>query len=264
MSFERPELDNPLWYAHMGEHIARYLFAVDYCIGRTVLDVGTGPGYGAYLLKASGASRVQAIDVDAPTIEKAASRYQSNGLSFTVSDAESLNGLEQPVQVVCSFENIEHLQSPKAFLAATAGILADDGLLICSTPDRRSTLPYVNGRPSNPYHIQEWYRDEFDMLLRSHFDIVEIRSQVETFAQNSRRNAMKSLCREFHYNPVFRLQRLLGLITGGRANSIRNLDMVQGLAAGSHHDYPIVEEAVAGVIGLPFCHVALCQRPRKN
>ncbi len=38
-------------------HIARYLFASSYVKGKKVLDVGTGIGYGAAMLKAYGADR---------------------------------------------------------------------------------------------------------------------------------------------------------------------------------------------------------------
>ena len=41
-----------------------YMFAVHYVVGKRVLDAGTGYGYGAAVLAASGASSVLAVDID--------------------------------------------------------------------------------------------------------------------------------------------------------------------------------------------------------
>jgi SAM-dependent methyltransferase len=245
----------------MGDHLARYLFAVQYTKGKSVLDAGTGPGYGAYLLKMAGAACVQAIDNDAPTINKARDIYKTEGLRFFVDDCEHLHQVVKPVDIICSFENIEHLQSPHNFLQSAAAALADNGLLLCSTPDRRATSPFQNGKPSNPFHVNEWYRDEFVELLRQSFEVVEIRAQVEKFGHKARRAAIVALCQEFHYNPAFRIPRIVARLFG-RRKSEANLAIVQGLAGASDLDYPILEESMAPVIGVPFCHVALCRHPK--
>src|SRR5712664_2533427 len=68
---ERPDLDRDAWGDHHADCLSRYLYALPFVESRTVLDAGTGPGYGAVLLKDAGASHVQAVDIDAATIEKA-------------------------------------------------------------------------------------------------------------------------------------------------------------------------------------------------
>jgi len=65
---ERPDPGGNEWEDHHADHLSRYLYAAPLVAGRRVLDAGTGPGYGAALLKDAGASHVQAVDIDPATI----------------------------------------------------------------------------------------------------------------------------------------------------------------------------------------------------
>ena len=259
--FERAEPSDPKWYGNIGSHLSRYRFAAEYVKGKRVLDAGTGAGYGAYLLSMSGAESVQAIDIDELTVQRAQERFAAPVIRFFVDDCETLSHVQGPVDVICTFENIEHLRSPSKFLHAATKILKKDGILLCSTPDRLATQPFLNGRPANPFHVNEWYRKEFEDLLRESFDTVEMRAQVETFAQSARMRAIESLCREFHYNPAFRLPRFAARALGRKTNE-STFEIIQGLAAGSDQDYPIVATQMALVVGPPFCHFALCRGPK--
>src|SRR5207244_3069057 len=46
----------------MKDHLARYHFAAPYCADKRVLDVATGTGYGANILRKQGAAEVVAVD----------------------------------------------------------------------------------------------------------------------------------------------------------------------------------------------------------
>ena len=75
MFIERAASGTPAWYYMHADHLSRYLFAAEYARERRVLDAGTGYGYGAVILEAYGAVMVQAIDIDAGTIEVARRRF---------------------------------------------------------------------------------------------------------------------------------------------------------------------------------------------
>src|SRR5206468_10143309 len=115
--------------------------------------------------------------------------------NFCFDDCETLSKVQGPVDLICSFENIEHLKRPEAFLKSAARLLADDGVLLCSTPDRAATAPFENGKPANPFHFHEWYRDEFVALLKEHFRGIDLRTQVMSTSLQRRTKAVLSLQR---------------------------------------------------------------------
>ena len=81
-----------------------------------------------------------------------------------------------------SFENIEHLQNPMQFLHGASQVLKPDGCLLISTPDRAFSPAFIDGKPSNPYHVMEWYEDEFREMLLNYFEDVSLLSQAESHA----------------------------------------------------------------------------------
>lgn len=260
---ERPVIGSDSWLAAHAEHTARYLHAVGYVRGCRVLDAGTGPGYGAAILKDAGASRVQAVDIDEESVEKARVRYPLPGLEFLTDDCETLTAVQGPFDVICSFENIEHLQHPERFLESAARLLGDEGVLLCSTPDRDCPLgQWVDGKPINPYHINEWYADEFQELLSARFERVELLAQVESFSSVTRKQAMQNVSDHLNYlwgNPVARLLRGAGQIFGHRPH----WPDIRALAATSPADFPIVSRVLATDFGQPFCHFAVCREPKR-
>ena len=117
------------------EHLHRYLFALGYCVGRRVVDVACGEGYGAAFL-GKFAAEVVGVDSSAEAIAHALKAYGSGNVAFHVADAASVPVEDGYADVVVSFETIEHLDDQPAFLAELVRILRPDGLLILSTPDR--------------------------------------------------------------------------------------------------------------------------------
>ena len=69
-----------------------------------------------------------------------------------------------------AFEIIEHVQDQEQVLDEVARVLADDGLLIVSTPDRR-LYSEATGQ-HNPFHKRELALEEFQELLAVHFPYV--------------------------------------------------------------------------------------------
>jgi len=74
---------------------------------------------------------------------------------------------DSSVDVVVSFETIEHIGAHAAMMAELKRVLRPDGVLIISTPDK-ATYTDATGN-TNPYHVKELYQQEFEALLAEHF-----------------------------------------------------------------------------------------------
>ena len=151
------------------EHVHRYAFARRYATGKRVLDVACGEGYGSALL-ATVAREVTGVDIDAATVDHAKSAYATQrNLSFVAGSATQLPLADASVDVVVSFETIEHLDAADQprMLAEFARVLTPDGVLVLSAPNRpeySESRGYVN-----PYHRHEHDRGELERLLRVTF-----------------------------------------------------------------------------------------------
>ncbi|MCC7114696.1 MAG: methyltransferase domain-containing protein [Burkholderiales bacterium] len=151
------------------EHVHRYAFALRYAAGRRVLDVACGEGYGSALL-AGAAREVVGVDIDAPTIAHARAAYAAvANLRFAEGSATRLPLADASVDLVVSFETLEHLDASDQgpMLAEVARVLAPDGVLVLSAPNRRE---YSEARAyANPYHRHEHDRAELSRLLDTAF-----------------------------------------------------------------------------------------------
>jgi len=63
--------------------------------------------------------------------------------------------------------SLEHVHAQEALLDGFARLLAPGGLLLVSTPDKR-VYTELSGE-TNPHHVRELYRDEFEALLAPRF-----------------------------------------------------------------------------------------------
>jgi SAM-dependent methyltransferase len=148
------------------EHWHRYGWAARLVQGKRVLDAACGEGYGSHLLSQA-ASRVIGIDLDEGAIKHARRRYGSENLEFQCADCTRLPLPDDSVDVVVSFETLEHLAEHDQLLAEFRRVLAPDGFLLLSSPDRK-TYSDESGY-DNPFHVRELYRDELESLLQRHF-----------------------------------------------------------------------------------------------
>lgn len=160
------------------EHIHRYALAAEFARGRNVLDAACGEGYGAWLL-ARHALSVTGIDIDETSISHAAAGYRAANLTFRVADCCALPFADGQFGAVVSFETLEHLEAQQQMLREFRRVLAPDGFLVISSPDRAVYTDRLQNL--NPFHVRELYRPEFEALLREPFAAVRLLGQRLAF-----------------------------------------------------------------------------------
>jgi SAM-dependent methyltransferase len=156
------------------EHYHRYLFALSYCTGKDVLDVASGEGYGSACL-GQVARSVVGVDASPEAVEFANSNYLNDHVSFKRGLAQKLPIEGQSIDVVVSFETLEHLAEHDLFCREIRRVLRPGGLLIISSPNRPVYTEEANHH--NKFHVRELDRDELVALLDAHFPNVVLFSQ---------------------------------------------------------------------------------------
>jgi len=146
------------------EHVYRYAFATRFVRGKRVLDIACGEGYGAAALQKAGAANVIGVDIAEDVCLHAQNRY---GLDVRLGNGENIPLANESVEVVVSFETIEHVPDPHRFLEECVRVLAPGGRLIISTPNR--DVYARAGVARNPYHCSEMTKEEFASALRPRF-----------------------------------------------------------------------------------------------
>src|SRR6185312_6777686 len=90
------------------EHLHRYAWCARLVEGKDVLDIACGEGYGSAML-ARVARTVVGVDIAEGAVEHARKVYRDlPGLSFGQGDAAQIPLADSSVDVVVSFETIEH------------------------------------------------------------------------------------------------------------------------------------------------------------
>ncbi|MGF6371282.1 glycosyltransferase involved in cell wall biosynthesis [Paraburkholderia sp. RAU6.4a] len=156
------------------EHLHRYLFAAQFCAGKDVLDIASGEGYGAAML-AQVAGSVVGVDIDAGCVSAAKANYVGDNLRFEQGSATAMPLPDSSVDVVTSFETLEHFREHEQFMREVRRVLRPDGKLVISTPNAPVYSP--TGSVPNPYHVCELNRDEFVQFLRGGFANIALYGQ---------------------------------------------------------------------------------------
>lgn len=166
-SGERPSLSDM-----EGQHMAKYEFALKFCKGKNVLEIGCGSGYGSKYLADNGVRKITAYDLDPKAINYAIKYNSENNIEFAKGDAETLK-LKDKYDVLLSFEVIEHLNKPHKLLELAKDNLKSGGIFIITTPNKMFSL-LDRGKPSNPFHIYEYYPFELKEILLKYFKSVTL------------------------------------------------------------------------------------------
>lgn len=148
------------------EHLHRYALAMKYLQGKVAVDVASGEGYGTYLMSEV-AQAITGIDISREAVDHAARKYSRPNLSFKHGSATAMPVPDHSVDVLTSFETIEHHDLHNEMMQEVRRVLKPGGLLIISSPDKK----YYSDIPGykNPFHVKELYKSEFEKLVSSYF-----------------------------------------------------------------------------------------------
>lgn len=150
------------------EHLHRYAWCTRLVEGADVLDMASGEGYGSAMLARSARS-VIGVDVSQEAIDHATGAYKdAKNLKFLCGDAADIPLPDSSVDVVVSFETIEHLVRQEEMIRGIRRVLRPDGFLIISSPNKKVYSDQSGHH--NEFHVKELYFEELDQLLARHFD----------------------------------------------------------------------------------------------
>ena len=159
-----------------GEHRARYRFAQTFITkGQRVLDVACGSGFGLEMLTWFGAVPV-GIDYAADVLREVSVKVRDTPL--VCADAAHLPLGTDSMQVVVSFETIEHVPDASALVRELRRVLKPGGRLILSTPNR--AFGPLERHTVNRFHVREFTATELRAMLQDSFEHVELFGQRPT------------------------------------------------------------------------------------
>ena len=168
------------------EHIDRYIFAADITRHMSVLDVACGTGYGTEYLINTAVKNATGVDLSFEAVRYARDWYgEQSPVSFLCADGVKLPFADSSFDAVVSFETLEHIRAYDKFLAECRRVLRTNGIFICSTPNRRVFSPKL-AKPVNPFHVKEFWPEEFRRLLSEYYNDIVFYGQCDvTLSDNS-------------------------------------------------------------------------------
>ena len=163
-------------------HRARYDFALNYVRDLTVADIACGLGYGCRLLRKGGAKAVVGIDSCREAVGYAELNHSAPEVTYAVANATQTKLPNSSVDVITSFETIEHIRNTTDLLTEFNRILTPQGKLIVSSP---------NDWGLTEHHCHTWTPFEFMAEVAAFFQIESAWEQNSgsTTDQNFRKSA---------------------------------------------------------------------------
>ncbi len=225
MSAEERLANDPtseLW----GEHRSRYRFAAQFAAGQRILDVASGAGFGLQMLRRA-QSRPIGLDYDAAALHEI--RSLEVNARLVRADATCLPLASATIDLVVSFETLEHVSDARAMVLEIRRVLKRGGRLVLSTPNRAFGPP--ERHTSNPFHITEFTADELYELLGEAFQDVQLYGQ----RPNDAYRYVPFLMVEPHREPAAFVWKVLVRLPFGVKNGL-------ALALGGRPFYPGEED----------------------
>jgi SAM-dependent methyltransferase len=148
--------------------------AQEFAEGKDVIDLACGEGYGSALI-AKKARTVVGVDNAPEVINAARGKYRETNLKFENASVTSLPFGDHTIDLVVSFETIEHVDDHEGMMEEIKRVLRPAGMLLISSPDKEhySDIP----GHENPFHVKELYFQEFKSLIKRYFSQVCFLSQ---------------------------------------------------------------------------------------
>lgn len=145
------------------DQFERYSFFQQKCKWKNVLDIACGTWYGSHHISKI-AKHVTWVDIDKNSIDFANKQYQKDNLCFLTWDWVSIQLADNSIDVVLSFETIEHIEDYHYFLSELKRVLKPWWTIIISTPN------YLWELFKNPFHVSNITTLHFKDLIQKHFE----------------------------------------------------------------------------------------------
>jgi len=120
------------------EHLIRYILAMDSIVGKDVLDIACGTGYGMYLMSYL-AKTVSGYDYNQEAINEAKKFPFRCDTCLEIRNLEEDKSLSnhkhEKFDVVTCFETIEHVSNPEVLLKNIQAVTKTGGIVYISTPN---------------------------------------------------------------------------------------------------------------------------------
>lgn len=148
------------------EHLSRYSLVKNMCVGRRVLDIACGEGYGSSLMSSWGAKEVFGVDISAEAIANAVRVFSKESIHFIQHDARDCAELEDvlgSIDLIVCFETIEHIEDVKRMLTGFKALSANNPAIVISCPNDNA----INSTESNEFHVRTYSFEEFEDTVTS-------------------------------------------------------------------------------------------------
>lgn len=159
---ERLDDDHELYGPDLARHRSAYQYAANSVRSGRTLDLGCGNGYGSAELSDAG-GRVVALDRIAPDTQ-----HRRESLQYVRADLAGVPLAPHSFDLVVSFQVIEHLEDPTAYLEAIAASMRSDATALITTPN------VLQSDGVNPFHVHEYEAGELCGVLERQFERVEM------------------------------------------------------------------------------------------
>jgi 2-polyprenyl-3-methyl-5-hydroxy-6-metoxy-1,4-benzoquinol methylase len=155
------------WYRR---HLVVYEWIAARTLGKRVVDMACGEGYGSEVLS-RGAASVVGVDANPEAHAHARLRYVRQNLRY---ERDLVETFSEECDAVVFLQTIEHVQNPGEILEHFKSMLAPGGVAYVSTPNLLTLAPPGAEKSENPWHVKEYRAEEFRALCQAHFEQVEL------------------------------------------------------------------------------------------
>ncbi|MFN4083460.1 MAG: class I SAM-dependent methyltransferase [Bacteroidia bacterium] len=169
-----------------------YEFAKPFIENKIIADIGCADGYGTTYL-ADFAKEATGVDYSETTLKKARQKHgHKSNLSFKQGSVPPLPFNDESLDVVTSFQFIEHIHDRIGFIKEVYRVLKPGGVFLCSTPNALMSIA------RNPFHVHEYTFNEMENEVKNIFNNYEFKglqgnNKVNTYYEQNARWAKKIL-----------------------------------------------------------------------
>lgn len=146
-----------------------YEYAKTFVTDKNIADIGCADGYGTSFL-ADFAASVTGVDYSAQTIALASEKHKhKSNLKFVQSSVPPLPFKNESLDVITSFQFIEHIKNRLDFIKEVYRVLKPGGVFLCTTPNIKMSIA------RNPFHVHEYTFSEMQEEMQKVFNNFELK-----------------------------------------------------------------------------------------